>query len=80
MSGSERYWFPAKRYGWGWGLPGAWQGWIVMIGWVAILVAAAIRLLPRHPIAFACFTLVMGGVLTLICYLTGEPPRWRWGD
>ena len=23
------YWFPAKRYGYGWGLPHTWQGWIV---------------------------------------------------
>jgi hypothetical protein len=22
-------WFIAKRYGWGWGLPCAWQGWVV---------------------------------------------------
>ena len=21
-----RYWFPAKRYGWGWGPPSTWQG------------------------------------------------------
>ena len=21
-----RYWFPVKRYGWGWGLPGTWEG------------------------------------------------------
>lgn len=24
------YWFPAKRYGWGWGLPSSWQGWVVL--------------------------------------------------
>jgi len=26
----KRVWFPAKRYGWGWGLPCAWQGWLVL--------------------------------------------------
>jgi hypothetical protein len=26
----SRYWFPAKRYGWGWGLPVTWQGWAVL--------------------------------------------------
>jgi len=25
----KEIWFPAKRYGWGWGLPCAWQGWVV---------------------------------------------------
>ena len=28
----SRYWFPAKRYGWGWGLPATWEGWAVMAG------------------------------------------------
>ncbi|HTS17465.1 MAG TPA: hypothetical protein VMP11_07825 [Verrucomicrobiae bacterium] len=26
----KRVWFRAKRYGWGWGLPCAWQGWVVL--------------------------------------------------
>ncbi len=25
----QPYWFPAKTYGWGWGLPVTWQGWVV---------------------------------------------------
>ena len=32
MNEPEKYWFPAKRYGWGWGLPSTWQGWIVLAG------------------------------------------------
>jgi len=80
MIRSEQYWFPAKRYGWGWGPPLTWQGWVVLFAWLAILGAAGIRLMPLHPIAFAVFTLIMVGLLTLICYVKGEPPRWRWGD
>ena len=41
---------------------------------------AGIRLMPLHPIEFAIFTFLMVGFLTLICYIKGEPPRWRWGD
>jgi hypothetical protein len=26
------------------------------------------------------FTLLMGLLLTAICYMKGEPPRWRSGD
>jgi hypothetical protein len=80
MARSAQYWFPAKRYGWGWGPPLTWQGWVVLIVWLAILGAAAIRLMPMHPIEFTVFTLIMVGLLTLICYIKGEPPRWRWGD
>lgn len=28
---NRKYWFPAKRFGWGWGLPSAWQGWVVLL-------------------------------------------------
>jgi hypothetical protein len=30
------YWFPAKRYGWGWGPPLTWQGWVFMISWLVV--------------------------------------------
>ncbi len=30
MTNHLTYWFPAKRYRWGWGLPSVWQGWVVM--------------------------------------------------
>lgn len=36
-----KYWFPAKQYGWGWGLPNAWQGWAVLAGFGLLLAAAA---------------------------------------
>jgi len=26
MQTERDYWFPAKRYGWGWGIPNRWQG------------------------------------------------------
>ena len=39
-----KYWFAAKRYGWGWGLPLCWQGWVVMGVWLAVLVPLVILL------------------------------------
>jgi hypothetical protein len=30
MQSESNYWFPAGRYGWGWGLPVRWQGWLVL--------------------------------------------------
>jgi hypothetical protein len=75
----RKYWFPAKRYGWGWGLPLTWQGWVVLIAWTLVLVVAA----PgpnKHPALFGLFLVVMLAVLVAICYAKGEPPRWRWGD
>jgi hypothetical protein len=79
MTEPPKYWFPAKTYGWGWGPPNTWQGWVILAGFGAILVVAGLRLLPTHPISFLVVTVAMSGLLTFICYLTGEPPRWRWG-
>jgi len=76
-----RYWFPAKRYGWGWGLPITWQGWVVALLWFAVMVAGVPLIGPRHhPIAFYAFVLGMIAVLSVICYAKGEPPRWQWGE
>jgi hypothetical protein len=75
-----QYWFPAKRYGWGWGPPTQWQGWAVLFIWFMVIAVAAIRLMPGRPIAFLSFNLLMVVLLLLICYVKGEPPRWRWGN
>ncbi len=80
MRDEPRYWFPAKRFGWGWGPPTAWQGWAVLLVGLAATVIAAIRLLPRHPVTFQLVALAVVGALILICYAKGEPPGWRWGD
>jgi hypothetical protein len=36
MPQDPEYWFPAKRYGWGWGIPVTWQGWVVFAADCAI--------------------------------------------
>ncbi len=76
----RRYWFPAKRYGWGWGPPTKWQGWAVLVIWFAAIAVAGIRLMPAHLVVFLSFNLFMVVLLLLICYVKGEPPGWRWGD
>jgi hypothetical protein len=78
-NGSPQYWFRAKRYGWGWGLPVTWQGWVVFVAWFAAFIPAMIHFLPWRPVAFMAFALFMGLLLTAIGYLKGEPPRWRSG-
>jgi hypothetical protein len=73
------YWFPAKRYGWGWGPPVTWQGWVVMGVWVAVLVAGAIVLAGRHWVGYGVFLAMMVAGLIAVCWMKGERPRWRWG-
>jgi len=81
MSSTPRYWFPAKRYGWGWGVPQAWQGWLVLIGFVAVLLAPSILFDGEAAdVATLVATVVACPLLLWVCFLKGEPPgngRWR---
>ena len=80
MTQTPNYWFAAKRYGWGWGLPLAWQGWIVLAIFVALVIAGVV-LFPPHqsPVAFIIYVVALSVLLTIVCWIKGEPPRWRWG-
>jgi uncharacterized membrane protein YhaH (DUF805 family) len=80
MDKENRYWFPAKRYGWGWGPPNCWQGWAVLLVWLAVILIATLKLRPTHPVGHWIFVVAMVSLLILIGYIKGEPPSWRWGD
>jgi hypothetical protein len=82
MAGDEdAYWFPAKRYGWGWGLPKRWQGWLVLVIYALLLAWAAASFLPiDDKIAFVATAFALTAALVLVCWWKGEPLRWRWGD
>lgn len=77
---NPRYWFRAKRYGWGWGLPLAWQGWAFFIVWIIVLPLGH-RLLPLgdKPLRWG-FTAAMVILLIAICYWKGDPIGRRWNS
>ena len=78
----KRVWFRAKKYGWGWGLPCAWQGWVVLASWLVLLSGGAVLLAflePKHIGFFIAYAVVLGIALLLVCLIKGEKPRWRWG-
>jgi drug/metabolite transporter (DMT)-like permease len=78
--GSE-YWFPAKRYGWGWGPPRTWKGWAVLALFFVLLGVGLFIFLPAgHEVGFFIYTVVLVVLLIAVCYVKGEPPRWRWGS
>ena len=76
----RRYWFPAKRFGWGWGPPSTWEGWTVLVAYFALL-GAGFAFFPPHerPVAFGIYLAAITAVLIALSWLKGEPPRWRWG-
>jgi hypothetical protein len=79
---TPKYWFAAKRYGWGWGLPCAWQGWVVFISYLALVLGGLLFLRGGSDgnVVYGIYLVVISVALVAICWITGEPPRWRWGE
>jgi len=75
------YWFPAKRYGWGWGMPLVWQGWVTLILYLG-LVALSFFIFPPHqnPGVFIIAAALLSVFFIVVCWVKGEPPKWRWGS
>lgn len=85
----NKLWFKAKRFGWGW-TPVTWQGWLVTLGYVIILVDQITSTMRYDKTGSASvndtmiyfgLNFILSTVLLLtICYMKGERPSWRWGD
>lgn len=77
----DKAWFPAKRHGYGWGLPTRWQGWVVFAGYLAGLIVPNFFLRSgRSALGYVAYAIVLSTVLVAICSWKGVKPRWRWGD
>ena len=80
----NKYWFKAKLYGWGW-VPVRWQGWVTTAAFVAFVVWSGFGIESQtEPSAtqlnwFFIKIALAVVVLIIICYKTGEKPRWQWG-
>lgn len=82
---SQKLWFKAKQYGWGW-YPATWQGWAVLAMYIFAVFSNFI-FINNHAhsvsdvfIPFLAHTYILTVFLIIICYKTGEEPRWRWGE
>ena len=72
-------WFAAKRYGYGASLPISWQGWAIMLGYLA-LIGLTLFLIPYSLIAVVCIVIMLSTVLVVITARTTRGGwRWRWG-
>lgn len=75
------FWFPVKRYGWGWGLPVRWQGWLVFAAYAALLYTGIYYFkAQRDALSLLIYVVALTGVLIAIMVAKGERPLgWRWG-
>ena len=76
----DKAWFAAKTYGWGWGLPLRWQGWVAMAVFIGVTAAGSLLLAKSGPVDYAIFVTVAVSIFGGICYWKGEKPGWRWGS
>jgi hypothetical protein len=77
MEERKNYWFPAKppEYGWGWGLPVAWQGWVVYLLFLVLLVGGiAVLAQYGHSVFTALWGVFVALLLVAVCFWKGEPP------
>lgn len=79
----QHLWFKRKLYGWGW-TPATWQGWLVVLVYVAAVFFFALTIDKNSPPKEIVFTFILPIlILTLtllrICFKTGEKPKWQWG-
>lgn len=82
MDNEENYWFPAKKYGIGWGRPRTWQGWAVFAAY-GLLLGLGMVALKRNPALgnlFVVYVAALSVALVAVCLARGEKLRWRWGD
>lgn len=81
---SLKPWFRARRYGWGW-RPVTLPGWIIFIFYIFLCVFffagidANTHSASDTLIAFSLPFIGLTSLFLAICYVKGEPPRWRWG-
>lgn len=78
--GEGDIWFPAKKYGWGWGVPCAWQGWLALALYLVMLFGGGLAIDPgRQTGLFLAWVFGWTLALGIVCWVKGERPRWSWG-
>jgi hypothetical protein len=71
---NQEIWFPAKKHGFGWGIPVTWKGWVVLLVYAFLMIIGALFLTrPSTPVIyFIGYTVLPSTILIFICWMKGE--------
>ena len=76
---SDGDWFAPKRFGYGAGLPIAWQGWVVLGAYLTTVAVTTATMMPRHP--YVVFT-ILAAATAVLAIVSAQHTRggwkWRW--
>ena len=62
-------------------MPVVWQGWAVLVAFGGLVGAGFLIFRPSTEIgSLVVYLALLTVALIAICWLKGEPPRWRWGN
>lgn len=77
----DNAWWAPKRFGYGTGLPIAWQGWAVTLAYCLTVALGAYVVLPHSILGFVAIMLAATGTFILVCARkTRGGWKWRWGN
>jgi hypothetical protein len=76
---NDRNWFAPKRYGFGAGLPIAWQGWAILSLFGLAVGGALLLFGSDNPLALALIIPAIIALLIVTARTTRGGWRWRWG-
>lgn len=74
-------WFNPKRFGYGAGLPCSWQGWLLLIAYLAVVLASSATMKEGSERLHVAIIVIATVALIVICARTTRGGwRWRWGQ
>ena len=73
-------WFAPQRYGFGAGLPIAWQGWAVIAAFVGVVAIAGLVLDGKPALQATIVFPALIGLSIIAAKTTRGGWRWRWGE
>ena len=82
----QEYWFGRKRYGYGWGMPISWQGWLALVLYLATVLLSSVLLLHDAPddtftidvVYFIGLVSMLTTLFILIARKHAPKPKWQW--
>lgn len=71
-------WFRPKRFGYGAGLPFKWQGWVLFLSHVALIIGLALLLADRPLIVVPLILILVLALAPMPMYAARTEGGWKW--